>query len=429
MDSSAYKYLIIKLLENYPEYLEDLPVELTIKNITVSDHVFRGIGFFLSQLIQNTQINSADTLIPPDCINKSSQNKLSELFRQAHLVLAEEFRQTSENDTRPFKRNGTALLSLLSNLISAKWLPGFKVNDVKSYAMCCFLLEAGMHIGWCPNSFENSAKRAAHLYFTSLKKSLYCATDNDIPVIVGYLQASWACAQKTEGIEEKQLEWESDDLIRTYSLELMDHSPIQYTLFRMPMYTISMIVPEYTDRIPHPLGVISSEKNTGLTLISNDRPLRNVTLIDRKVINRSYINGIQLVYSCTTSDNERALLSSIFQIYLGTIYRTDVLGAIDKPVGFSAELRLENPTYLKNIAENDYYGEGPVNMAISIISNPFSLKFQSQESEGVALFKGSRILLSPGKTIETIVAWTVNRKKAIIHRTNLLGIFDISKYF
>jgi hypothetical protein len=428
MDSKAYKYLAAKIIEDYPNLSGCLPVEFCSKDIHVSDQTFEAVNFFISRLILDAENSSADKLALPLTLGDTNQNFLSELFCAIHLELTKELQETHSGGSQLFKRNATELLTLLCNSISAKWLPVFKKNDALSYAMCCFLIEACMNVGWCPNTYEHKAKRAAHLYFSYLRKFLFNAGDSEISTILGYLQSAWICAQKTEGIRDKIPEWETDDLINTYSFENEGHYPVQYTLFRLFKTQICITVPIHINKPSHPFGLLTNEGKSGLKVLVNNREVYCEELLEKSIINRQDINGIQLVYSCAASKKEKLIWSVIIQVYIRTIYRIDVIQTKEQPLTAEAELRLENPNPLSGTKKDEYYGKGGINSAVFFLKNPLQLQYQSQEQDDISLFSGSQTQLSPAKPVESIVAWTMNEEYAAIDKTNLLGIFDISKF-
>jgi hypothetical protein len=429
MDSKAYKYLAAKIIDDYPNLSGCLPVEFYSKDIRVSDQTLKAVNFFVSRLILDPENSSSDRLAIPAALGSdTTQNFLSELFCVIHLELIKELQETHSGGSQLFKRNGAELLTLLCNGVSAKWLPIFNKNDALSYAMCCFLIEACMNIGWCPNVFEHKAKRAAHLYFSHLRKSLFNAGDSEISTILGYLQSARICAQKTEGIRDKIPEWETNDLINTYSFEIEGNSPVQYTLFRLLKAQVCITVPKYIDKPSHPFGLLFNEGKPGLTLLVNNKEVFPERLLEENFINRQNINGIQLVYSCAASKEDTIIWSVIIQIFKATIYRIDVIQPKEQSFAAEAELRLENPNSLSETKNNEYYGKGSINSAVTIPENPFRLNYHSQEQTDISLFRGNQITLSPEKPIESIVAWTMNEKTAVIDKTNLLGIFDISKF-
>ncbi|GAF84396.1 unnamed protein product, partial [marine sediment metagenome] len=346
MDSKAYKYLITNILQNSSKLSDSLPIQFKSYDIALSNENFKAVAYFLSQLIPESENHDSEKLVSPSILNESDSNFLSILFHTAHQKFAQVLGSNQRIDKLSFKRNGTELLTFLCHSVSPKWIPIFSEIDALSFAMSCFLLEACMNVGWCPNAFENRAKRAAHIYFSHLKKSLYNANDAERSTILGYLQSTWLCAQKTEGIQDRTLEWENNNLIHQYSWEIAAEDTanrINCTMYRFIHPSFFLIIPKYRNRIPHPFRDLTHEGEIGFTLFSDGKPITPIELIDSTPIDRPKFKGVKLTYNCRTSTENHINWIVAIQIFKSTVYRIDVIKPLNETCIISnAELRLEN---------------------------------------------------------------------------------------
>lgn len=431
MDSNAYKYLIADIIRNTPKLTAPLPVQFNAYDIALSNDNFKAVAYFLTQLVPEFENNSSEKPVCPSILNESDKNFFAVLFRTVHQKLAQELGPDKGTDALLFKRNGTELLTFLSHAVTRKWIPIFSGIDALSFAMSCFLLEACMNIGWCPNAFENRAKRAAHLYFSLLKKSLHNANDAECSTILGYLQSAWLCAQKTEGIQDRTLEWENKNLIHHYSWEIAAKdtvNKINCTMFRFFHPSVFLIIPKYPNCIPHPFRNLTYEGKAGLTLFFDGKPITSIEQIDSTFIDRPKFKGVRLTYTCITATAQQIKWIVAIQIFESTVYRIDVIQPLNETCTVSdAELRLENSIPLSKISNNEYTGKERNNIVIEFVKNPFSLDYSGQEESWISLFQGKKRVISTKASIEMITAWSYGKHVTSIDRTNLLGIFDLAE--
>jgi len=424
MDSNAYKYLIRDIIETVPHVSDTLPIQLTKPDITVNNTAFRAVSFFLTQLVQDS------SLTLPSILNQDDKLFFSILFRTIHKVFANLFDTTNSSPVLSSdKRNGTELMTFLCHAVTPKRITIYNENDALSYAMSCFIIESCMHVGWCPNAFENRAKRAAHLYFSLLKKSMYAATDAELSTILGYLVSAWLCSQKTEGIQDQRLEWEHSDLVHRYVWEIESEERekrTHVTLYKTISPPVCIVMPQCRHMIPHPFYTLLCEGRSGLTIFSEEEQIKPIALIDRTPIERPRFMGERLDYTCSTKNGKKLTWTVVLQIVNKTIYRIDVIQPETEDIVLShVEFRLENKTPLEQISENVFKGKNSVStIIIEWMKNPFHLIYTGRE-EGISLFRSEGRTLYHNKPIEIITAWSVGKEMQPIDKTNLLGIFDI----
>jgi hypothetical protein len=424
MDSKAYEYLISDILETTSHVSDELPLQFTYPEIPVNDASFKAVSLFLEQLLSDS------SLIPPPILSARDSFFFPLIFREIHSNFQRLF--AADAHTPPIsssgRRNGMELLLFLCHAVTPKRITIFNENDALSFAMTCFLIEACMHAGWCNNAFENRAKRAAHIYFSLLKKALHSISDNAFSSILGYMQSAWLCAQKTEGIQDRRGEWEQADLVHRYTWEIESGEQAlrfyctQYKTIHPP---VNIILPQNPVDIPHPLHAVSAEGRSGMRIFSGNEPIQPKTLLERTPIIRPGFKGERLDYLCETASGLQVRWRVAIQIYNATIYRIDLLRVENEAIILSeAALRLENSAPLNKMAENTYHGcSGRDTMVIVLIKNPLGLVYSGQE-DTVSLFTAKEIALGKSRTIEMITAWALGKGLTAIDRTHLLGIFD-----
>lgn len=431
MDSNAYTYLINNCIESVPHVAGDLPARFVRRYNAVNTDVLKAVAYFLLQFVPESSESRdpEDTLPRPSILNDTTDHFFPVLFKTVHRTIAHVLAQDNEaSGSSSFKRNGSELLTFLCHAVTQKRITIFRENDALSLAMCCFLIEACMHVGWCPNAFENRAKRAAHLYFSLCRKSLYTASDTELSTIVGYLQSAWICAQKTEGIEEHRLEWEHSDLTHRYIWEIKEEKRTireHFTLYKTIHPPLCIVMPQYRHSIPHPFRCISTEGHLGVSIFHGEEPVQPVELTDSVSINRSKFRGERLTYACAAASGLSITWTVAIQIFNLTVYRIDVLKSATQDCMLSpVELRLENNTPLAEISANVFYGKGTMNtIALEFVKNPFNLTYNTQHND-ITLFRGKGAMLPKNKPVEMITAWAVGKEVSSIDRTNLYGIFE-----
>lgn len=429
MDSKAYKYLIAKIIEGSEKLSSSLPVQFTSRNITLNEDTLKAVSYFLKDCILESGSDQSGDLPPPGILKASDDNFFSILFRFAHQKLAEVLSEGGESTSPTFKYNGTELLKLLCHASSPKWFTVFSSEDVSGFALSCFLIEAFINIGWCPNAFEGRAKRAAHIYFSNLKKSLYKVTDAELSTILGYLQSAWLCAQKTEGIQDRAAEWENKDRTFHYSWDIsINDTNIKsdFTMYRYPHNAILFIVPKCNNRLPHPFTNLVNENKTGLKLFSEGKQIIPTELVENTPIERRKIKGERFIYNCMISPSLQIQWLVAIQVFENTIYRIDVIRPkTGTCIVTDSELRIENSIQLLKISENKYEGKGYTNAVIELLKNPFSLDYSGQEEDDISLFKGRKKTPTAEVSVEMITAWSFGKDINSIDKTNLLGIFNL----
>lgn len=429
MDSKAYKYLIADILGDAGKLSDSLPIQFISSDISLSDDAFQAVAYFLRKCIPDQDRSEAGDFPLPEILTASDDNFFTILIRLAHQIIADELSGNKENSAGTFKHNGTELMQLLCQAASSKWLPFFSDEDVPGLAMSCFLIETCMNLGWCPNAFEDRAKRAAHIYFSNLKKSLYRASEKGLSTIVGYLQSAWLCAQKTEGIQDKVGEWENRDSRFHYSWEIpVDDIKTRFdlTMYRYPQNSILFMVPKKNNRLPHPFTKLVNEHNTGIILYYQDKQIIPEEIVEHTPIDRPKIRGEKFIYTCNISASQQIKWLVAIQIYNTTVYRMDVIRPVTGTCLISdSELRIENSVPLSKSPEGSYTGKGHINTVVEFLKNPFRFDYHGQEEKDISLFQGQTLTLSSEKPVEMIAAWSTGRNIPSIDKTHLLGIFSL----
>lgn len=425
MDSSAYRYFCRDIIQEKNCDISSLPIELTLKDISVSKNSLKAVAFFLRNISSQNLQNCFSIFSHSADETYTNCSFLLMLIRTAHLNISNALTGSECSSGIPFKPNGTELLSFLCNAVSSKRTPLFRKYDSLSYAMCCFLIEAFMYLGWCPNAFENRAKRAAHLYFNLCRKSLWNTNSKEIPGIIGYLQSAWICAQKTEGIKDTYLDSEKQNCINTFSFNTEEGQLIRYNTFSFIKQKLFAIIPESPEYITHLFSKMELEGKTGLFLLSENQLITPIKLLDSKPITRMNINGLQFVYLCKSSKDSYLTWAVIMQVFRSTMYRIDIIRAEKIPCTISqSNFCLENRDSFMQSSENNYYNEKH-DFNVCFIENPFCLSYNSQKQECISLFTGRGKTITPGETVKSIIAWTLCSSSTGIDKTNLLGIFDL----
>ena len=168
MDSSLYKYFIEELQNAPDNNFRNLPIFFVKSVPYTSKEAFDSCKSFLIDMVSKIPENPG--ILPQILLEKN--NFFSSLFTQSHKafidILSSESAQTHE-----FHHDGTQLLKFLV-YCGNKGIPdSFYAHDALECAMICFSIEALLYCGWCPDSFDGVAKRAAHEYFVSLKKEMH----------------------------------------------------------------------------------------------------------------------------------------------------------------------------------------------------------------------------------------------------------------
>ncbi len=422
MDSKAYRYFVSELLEKTPRAAEQLPVQLIQSDTGADPAAFKALSFFLERMVSDS------TLALPSILTSGNNNFFSLLFRRMHATLACLF---AEENTSPVpktdKRNGTELLLLLCHAVTPKRATVFSDNDALSYAMTVFLIEAGMHVGWCPNTFETRAKRAAHCYFNLLKKSRYLMTDEMIPTVLGYSRGAWLCAQNTEGIQDHRLEWEHADLTYHYIWEnRSEETPLRIycTYYKKVQPPVAACVVHSPFAMPHLLSTVAAEGQVGMFLYSSEKPLVPKKQVTSKPIERPHCTGEYHEYMCETTAGQQVRWGVAIQLYMATMYRIDVLTAENGDCSLShIDLRLENGIPLNRQSESVYIGISAThNFIVACIKNPFNLVYSTQDN-GTSVFTATGAILRRKQSVEMITARAIGKGITAIDRTHLTGIF------
>ena len=419
MDSSLYKYFIEKLQGKPDKSYSDLPVLFIKSAPSVSDEAFGACAAFLKEIIINHTHNPALEL--PNLL-AIKDNFFASLFIRAHKafvdVLSGEPAQAHE-----FRHDGTQLLKFLV-YCGNKGIPEyFYTHDAMECAMICFTIEALLHCGWCPDSFDGVAKRAAHEYFVCLKKEMHHVNIKGTAIVLGYLWSAWLFAQKTEGIrdngettlpETASFEWGSGNVRRQYLVRKSSKAPLFY------------ILPKCSNVLPHPFHFLAHDTLFGLFIFGNNEPLLPNELKEYSTIQRPKIFGHKFVYSCKIGIWEGISWTTVFLFFERTIYRIDLLKF---PKGFErislyAEMHIENEYALEKIGDNDYLGGNREDFIIKFIENPLDLGFSKQLSPEISVFSSKEKHVLPNESIIITIAWSRGKGIRDINRTHLLGIYD-----
>jgi hypothetical protein len=336
--------------------------------------------------------------------------------------------------THEFRHDGTQLLKFLV-FCGHRNIPGsFYKNSPGDLALMCFTIEALLHCGWCPDSFDGVAKRAAHEYFVCLKKEFHRVNLLGNASILGYLWCAWIMAQKTEGVrdngetvllEMSTFEWGSGVARRQYIVKKTDKAPYFY------------ILPKHASALPHPFSSLNWDGTFGLFLTVNNIALAPCELTEYSEIIRPKIHGHKFTHLCKLDGLGEIAWTIALMNFASTTFRIDVLklspiektfgenaGSVKEELTVQARFVFENDFALEEIAPNQFVGKGFENVVLKFIENPVGLSFSKQEGPGISVFQSPQKNCSFETPLKTTLAWARGKGIIDINRTHLLGIFD-----
>ena len=421
MDSNLYNYLIEELLNGTRKDFSLLPIHFIKSPREVSTPAFKSLESFLSDRIASSQ-SFSEGQWQQSLFLCTRENFFSELFLLAHQALLD-ILQGSDTTTYPFRSNGIQLLRFLT-YCSCNGVPGrFYENDGQTLSMMCFILEGLMYCGWCPDSFEGTAKRAAHEYCITLKKSLHHFKYDATGPILGYLWAAWLLAQKTEGIRvvreiflpmTQTFQWNLGNNVNAFIVENSIKPNIFYILSKSP------------ERLPHPFAKLSNENLVGLSFFIDSAPVFATEIVEYSEIKRIKKHGHKFIFNCATKVCIGFRRTVVVLLYECTLYRIDllILPVNIKTATLSSELCLESAVHLEKTGRNSYFGKGVENMIVEFIENPLGLFLDSRRDDGIAKFIFGPKNVSGTETITIVTAWAQGKGITEINKTHLLGIYD-----
>jgi hypothetical protein len=389
-----------------------------------SNETFEACKSFLSDMIKTESDNSG---LKNHSILSIKNNFFASLFLNAHKaligILKGESRQTHE-----FRHDGTQLLKFLVLCGHRNTPDAFYKNSPCDLALMCFTIEALLHCGWCPDSFEGVSKRAAHEYFVCLKKELHHVNINEGATILGYLWCAWLMAQKTEGIRDNgetvlpeisTFEWGSGATRRRYIVKKSPKSPYFY------------ILPKHAGARAHPFSSLYQDGTFGLFLTINTIALVPGELTDYAEILRPKIHGHKFTHQCKFAGRGEIAWTVALMNFESTTYRIDLLKLLPiekvhpmEKLVLQAKFVFENNQALKEIAPNQFVGKGFENTILKFIETPFELSFSKQYEHGISVFESPQKNFSFETPLIMTTAWAYGKGITDINHTHLLGIFD-----
>jgi len=417
MDSTAYAYFIDEFRERLGRAAGLLPYTFTVPRPESTHALHPDLALFLDQL------RSGMPPAPP-LLGGDDSWFLPALVRTMHCRLAALLRAGTGRDTVD-SRDFTELVRLLIDCACPRHAHGFDRGDPVSLAMTVFLLEAGMHFGWCPNAAEPYAKRAAHIGFNHLKKNLYQADEASTTVIYGYVLGAWIMAQKTEGIQDRRLENESSDVIREYSWK-EDGSDACCGYLAHQTGCGRFFALFHSATMPgHPVRLLGNAGSTGLSFVINGQPAVRTALTPLTRIDRRDIIGCRFRSAITVDDQPQFELITAVQLFRDTLYRIDVLQPFPSftPLLQEVTMTMECDGVPRQVATGRFGVPGGEPTVICFQENPFAFVCDGA-SGGTAVFAAGKRPFALSGTTQIVTAWTLGRETVEISGTNLLGIFD-----
>ncbi len=430
MDSSAYRFFAQSLCEKYHQSIKQLPIDFFQDFSVPNKTSLKTVGHFLVDLIEpssHQKYASPNLLLEPN-------NIFAAAFYDVHRFIADSLLGSSQedNENAQTQNTGRQLMSLLCKGISKQQCTLFESNNALCFAMCCFVIEACMHVDICPNSFEGYAKQAAHHYFIKMRKSLYTSSDQEVVVVIGYLLSAWLLAQKTEGVKDATPPWEKKETIDQLTFKPKVYKQLsRFSFISLPKEDTNAIIPLDHTNLSQPFSLLKNESKVGMQFFVEKKKLNDGKLLEVESIIRPNIIGLKSVYSFDVSPGNKIIWCAAIQIFKQTVYRSDTVVTTQETCELSTiQLSIENPIVLSksNQPHCTYYGKDTRSIALSFIKKTFGLEYQGQSAKDISFFKGTSIIIAPQNPIESIIAWTFNDRQAIIDKTSLLGIFDLSKY-
>lgn len=419
MDASLYKYFIEELQGKPDKGYGDLPLLFVNSAPQVSDEAFAASTPFLKSIVLNRSSPSSLTLPYLLTVN---DNFFALLFMRAHKAFVD-ILSGEQAQTHEFRHDGTQLLKFLVYCGNKGVPPSFYANGPLECAMICCTIEALLHCGWCPDSFDGIAKRVAHEYLVCLKKEMHHITFNGAATVLGYLWSAWLLSQKTEGIrdngettlpETELFEWGFGIARRQYLVRKSLKAPLFY------------ILPKYLKVLPHPFHDLSHDALLGLHIFIKGEPVLPQGNIEYSDILRPKISGHKFVYACVISPSVEIVWTVVFLHFENTFYRIDILkfpGTMEK-AALQAAMHIENAFALEKTGSHRYRGGNCKNVIIQFVENPLELEYSDQLGNGTSVFSSKEKLVLPNDSIKVVTAWAQGKGLTDINRTHLLGIYD-----
>jgi hypothetical protein len=420
MDSSVYRYFIRELQEQPHDGFSLLPLHFARSQVVLDPESFSSLHLFLKSVICAAGTSSA-ALLPE--IFAEPRIFFGSLFIEAHKALLDVLTGI-EPQSHPFRYNGAHLARFLSFCATNNQMAIMAPTDACGRAMLCFLMEGLIHAGWCPNAFEGIAKRAAHSYFVSMKKTLRHMQTGQKAAVLGYLWGAWLLAQKTDGIRDNPLYTFS--AVETFEWNI-DNENQFYLARNFGKPSVICLIPKSPHEIPHPVFRISCRGKTGLSLYVNNEPVMPEALLEESEIVRPRIAGNKFVYKCRTDAIPGLLWTVVFLLSENTVYRIDVLKLPPcvEPIAIRAEMRLENEARLEEVKKGYFIGNGPENSVIRFIQDPLGFRLGKDGEYGISAFtSGKAALFSGSESMQLVCAWARGKGITALNEIKLLGIFD-----
>jgi hypothetical protein len=421
MDSTAYRYCTNELHDSLREE-RWIPLPFAKREMSADTEAYRALAQFIGRLLHDNRLPSC----PPAHIHPPgpSAGPVSELVKLVHEAIVRELEQPDTAPAAATRRRGTELFRLLVQAAHPRRATLFAGEDAAASAMGCFLLEACMHCGWCPNGHEPYGKRAAHLYFVRCRKSLGATGRSRTAMAFCYIRGAWLMARKTEGIRDRFPSSEKHDSIEHYRWHDGERtvSCLAFNLIRTDLFTL---VTAHDKLLPSSFGSPAYEGNTGARAYVEDAPLKPVAIDEFESIARPKIDGARWSYTCVSDTGHEVRWTVVIQIHKSTIYRIDLLRARKKALTLT---RLEHRVPVGRDAEvvsPGRFGSTDGNVTVvEFIANPFGTRYTAIEPPGVALFTAGPHRLPAEHPLEMVIARRCGHGSVTIDKTHLLGIFD-----
>jgi hypothetical protein len=419
MDSSAYRYFIIELQQQPDNSFTLLPLHFVKSGVVLNPDSFSSLQLFLKSNISARDLHNG-TLLPE--MLAEPRNFFASLFIEAHKAVLDVVTGI-DPQSHPFRNNGIHLARFLSFCAINDTTAIISPDDIYGRAMFCFLLEGLLYAGWCPDVFNGTAKRAAHSYFVSLKKTFHQIKTVQNATALGYMWGAWLLAQKTENIRDNPFNALSES--ETFEWNIGNESQCYFARKFGTPPVICLLLKGHHE-IPHPVFRISSREKTGLSLYANNESIIPEALLEASEIVRPRIVGNKFVYKCSTDAISDLTWTVVFLFTEGTIYRIDVLKLppCHGPVTFRGEMRLENEVRLEQIKQGYFTGKGPENSVIRFIQDPLGFRLESQEETGISTFSSGKGVFSGNEHIQLVCAWARGKGISALTEIKLFGIFE-----
>jgi hypothetical protein len=419
MDSSAYRYFIRELQHKPDDSFTLLPPHFVKSDAALMPESFASLQLFIKSVICAYGSDNASLL--PEILTEP-RNFFSGLFIEAHKALLDVITGIGPQ-SHPFRQNGAHLARFLSFCASTDYTAFIAPTDTCTRAMFCFLLEGLLYAGWCADVYNGTAKRAAHSYFVSLKKSFHHLQTGPQATTLGYLWGAWLLAQKTDNTRDTP--FKALPAAETFEWNIGIERQCYYARNSGTPPRICLI-PYSPREIPYPVFRISCREKTGLRLYADDAPVIPEALLNASEIVRPKIAGNKFIYKCRTGAVPDLMWTVVFLFREITIYRIDVLKLPpgQRPVTIRAEMRLENEVKLEEIKKGYFKGNGMENSVIRFIQDPLGLRLEHQEDSGISVFTSGKGIFSGKEPIQLVCAWARGKGISTLNEIKLLGIFE-----